>query len=91
MSDIRAKYGMPMRTASFSDADLKRLDELAAERLREKGYFVLTPGDTSPVAELLRAVVGHYAGKLGIESICWCISGVAKDPSVIQWIERGWK
>ena len=50
-------YGAPMKTASFSAADMRRLDELAAERLREKGYIVLSPGDTGPLGELVRTLV----------------------------------
>lgn len=71
-------------------------DDAVAEYLRERGYLVLSPSDTSPVAELVRAacmpsgptVFTHqeYDGRLhnmGMEA--------AKDPAVRAWFERGRK
>ena len=82
-------------TASDWDSRTRRYTKY----LRSRGHIVLVPGDTSPVAELVRAAVEMYdagawrhlsTGDTAIEFETWdTMAKAATDPNVRQWVERG--
>jgi hypothetical protein len=55
MDNRNIRYGMPMKPAHV-DVDLEKS---FVAFLQDKGYLILAPGDSSPVAELMKTVSSY--------------------------------